>query len=167
MGPEPPKPIPEDEEPEQLELAMDGEANGTIDGRNTEEPKSSPAPEASSSKNESVPPPSSDAPKTETDPTKATHTDNAKSEEVSASTDGENTPSGPSNAQDTDQAKAKVEEELPKQEVAESKDWLELPMLEKLDTLYLLTEWQFENTIRVRTIMKSNDENASWVSRLH
>ncbi|OCH94876.1 hypothetical protein OBBRIDRAFT_884431 [Obba rivulosa] len=44
----------------------------------------------------------------------------------------------------------------------ESKDWLELPMLEKLDSLHLLTEWQFQNPIRLRQIMKDDDEGAHW-----
>ena len=44
----------------------------------------------------------------------------------------------------------------------ESKDWLTLPMLTKLDSLHLLTEWQFHNTNRFRTIMKDDDETAQW-----
>ncbi|KAJ3757319.1 hypothetical protein EV360DRAFT_46251 [Lentinula raphanica] len=44
----------------------------------------------------------------------------------------------------------------------ESKDWLALPMLEKLDSLHLLTEWQFQSPMRVRTLMKSDDDQASW-----
>lgn len=43
------------------------------------------------------------------------------------------------------------------------KDWFELPMLTKLDSLYLLTEWQFQNPNRIRTIMKDDDETAQWV----
>lgn len=46
----------------------------------------------------------------------------------------------------------------------ESKDWLDLPMLVKLDSLHLLTEWQFQNPQRLRTIMKNDDETALWVS---
>ncbi|KAL0954712.1 hypothetical protein HGRIS_003666 [Hohenbuehelia grisea] len=42
------------------------------------------------------------------------------------------------------------------------KDWLELPMLTKLGSLHLLTEWQFHNPTRLRTLMKSDDENAEW-----
>lgn len=49
-------------------------------------------------------------------------------------------------------------------EAEESKDWLELPMLEKLNSMHLLTEWQFQNPHRLRQIMKSDDEYASWVS---
>ncbi len=44
----------------------------------------------------------------------------------------------------------------------ESKDWLTLPMLTKLDSLHLLTEWQFHNVNRLRTIMKDDDEMAQW-----
>jgi hypothetical protein len=44
----------------------------------------------------------------------------------------------------------------------ESKDWLSLPMLTKLDSLHLLTEWQFHNVNRFRTIMKDDDETAQW-----
>jgi hypothetical protein len=45
----------------------------------------------------------------------------------------------------------------------ETRDWMELPMLDKLDSLHLLTEWQFQNVARFRQTMKSDDENASWV----
>jgi hypothetical protein len=44
----------------------------------------------------------------------------------------------------------------------ESKDWLTLPMLAKLDSLHLLTEWQFHNVNRLRTIMRDDDETAQW-----
>ncbi|THH04166.1 hypothetical protein EW146_g10245, partial [Bondarzewia mesenterica] len=50
----------------------------------------------------------------------------------------------------------------PEEEVEESKNWLELPMLTKLDSLYLLTEWQFQNPHRLRQIMKDDDETAQW-----
>jgi hypothetical protein len=43
-------------------------------------------------------------------------------------------------------------------------DWLELPMIEKLDTLHLLTEWQFHNDKRFKQIMKDDGDDASWVS---
>ncbi|KAI0312318.1 hypothetical protein OF83DRAFT_668150 [Amylostereum chailletii] len=55
--------------------------------------------------------------------------------------------------------RASVKDELP---VQESKDWFSLPMLTKLDSLHLLTEWQFQNTQRIRQLMKSDDDNASW-----
>ncbi|KAF4596441.1 hypothetical protein EYR38_007828 [Pleurotus pulmonarius] len=42
------------------------------------------------------------------------------------------------------------------------KDWLQLPMLEKLDSMHLLTEWQFQNPTRLRQIMKTDDEAATW-----
>lgn len=48
----------------------------------------------------------------------------------------------------------------------ESKDWRDLPMLVKLDSMYLLMEWQFQNPMRLRTLMRSDDENASWVRLL-
>jgi hypothetical protein len=48
----------------------------------------------------------------------------------------------------------------------ESKDWLSLPMLTKLDSLHLLTEWQFHNVNRLRTIMKDDDETALWARML-
>ncbi|KAJ7017514.1 hypothetical protein C8F04DRAFT_1085451 [Mycena alexandri] len=51
-----------------------------------------------------------------------------------------------------------VEEEEPE----ESRDWLDLPMLAKLDSMHLLTEWQFQNATRLRTMMKSDDEDATW-----
>lgn len=57
-----------------------------------------------------------------------------------------------------------IKEESPPKE--ESKDWLDLPMLVKLDSMHLLTEWQFQNPIRLRTIMKSDDETATWVRPL-
>ncbi|KAG5637972.1 hypothetical protein H0H81_002416 [Sphagnurus paluster] len=44
----------------------------------------------------------------------------------------------------------------------ESKNWLDLPMLTKLDSMHILTEWQFQNALRLRTLMRSDDENASW-----
>jgi hypothetical protein len=44
----------------------------------------------------------------------------------------------------------------------ESKDWLSLPMLTKLDSLHLLTEWQFHNVNRFRSIMKDDDDTAQW-----
>ncbi|KAJ7719379.1 hypothetical protein B0H16DRAFT_1606869, partial [Mycena metata] len=47
-------------------------------------------------------------------------------------------------------------------EPEESRDWLDLPMLAKLDSMHLLTEWQFQNATRLRTMMKSDDEDATW-----
>ncbi|KAJ7677324.1 hypothetical protein B0H17DRAFT_1079375 [Mycena rosella] len=48
------------------------------------------------------------------------------------------------------------------EEQQESLDWLDLPMLTKLDSMHLLTEWQFQNPTRFRTLMKSDDEDATW-----
>ncbi|TBU25180.1 hypothetical protein BD311DRAFT_517968 [Dichomitus squalens] len=48
------------------------------------------------------------------------------------------------------------------EEEEESKDWLQLPMLEKLDSLHLLTEWQFQNPYRLRQLMKDDDDMANW-----
>lgn len=49
------------------------------------------------------------------------------------------------------------------EEGQESKDWLDLPMLAKLDSMHLLTEWQFQNPTRLRSLMKTDDEDATWV----
>ncbi|KAH9481522.1 hypothetical protein JR316_0006049 [Psilocybe cubensis] len=43
-----------------------------------------------------------------------------------------------------------------------SVNWFDLPVLTKLESLHTLVEWQFQNPIRLRTIMKSDDELASW-----
>jgi hypothetical protein len=42
-------------------------------------------------------------------------------------------------------------------------DWFQLPMLAKLDSLHLLTEWQFQNPTRLRTLMRNDDDLATWV----
>ncbi|KAJ7573887.1 hypothetical protein C8J56DRAFT_980774 [Mycena floridula] len=47
-------------------------------------------------------------------------------------------------------------------EQQESRNWLDLTMLEKLDSIHLLTEWQFHNPTRVRTLMRDDDEGALW-----
>jgi hypothetical protein len=44
-------------------------------------------------------------------------------------------------------------------------DWLGLSMIQKLDSMHLLTEWQFQHPMRLRTLMKSDDEDASWVGQ--
>lgn len=46
----------------------------------------------------------------------------------------------------------------------ESLDWLDLPMLIKLDSMHIVTEWQFDSPLRFRTLMRSDDDTASWVS---
>lgn len=43
-----------------------------------------------------------------------------------------------------------------------AKDWLDLPMLVKLDSMHLLVEWQFQNPMRLRNLMKFDDEGATW-----
>jgi hypothetical protein len=43
-------------------------------------------------------------------------------------------------------------------------DWLDLPMLVKLDSMHALIEWQFQKPLRLRAIMKNDDEVAEWVS---
>ncbi|KZS99930.1 uncharacterized protein LAESUDRAFT_667344 [Laetiporus sulphureus 93-53] len=55
-----------------------------------------------------------------------------------------------------------IVELTPPRDDGESKDWTELPMLAKLDSLHLLIEWQFQNPMRVRSIMKDDDEGAQW-----
>lgn len=47
----------------------------------------------------------------------------------------------------------------------ESKNWLDLSMLEKLDSLHLVTEWQFQNPHRLRSLMKDDGDHGLWVSR--
>jgi len=44
------------------------------------------------------------------------------------------------------------------------KNWLDFSMLVKLDSMHLLAEWQFQNPMRLRSIMKDDDETAQWVS---
>lgn len=45
----------------------------------------------------------------------------------------------------------------------EPKDWFELPLLTRLDSLHLLTEWQFQNPHRLRQFMKDDGDAAQWV----
>ncbi|KAF7312177.1 DALR-1 domain-containing protein [Mycena indigotica] len=45
----------------------------------------------------------------------------------------------------------------------ETKDWLDLPMNTKLDSMHCVAEWQFNNPTKLRTLMKSDDEEATWV----
>ena len=44
-----------------------------------------------------------------------------------------------------------------------SVDWFDLPVLAKLDSMHLVTEWQFQNPTRLRMLMRSDDELATWV----
>ncbi len=46
----------------------------------------------------------------------------------------------------------------------ESKDWADLDMLEKLESIHMVMEWHFQNPLRIRGIMRSDDDYASWVS---
>jgi hypothetical protein len=49
------------------------------------------------------------------------------------------------------------------EEQEESRDWLELPMLTKLDSMHSVSEWQFQNPTRLRTLMRSDNDDATWV----
>ncbi|TDL14421.1 hypothetical protein BD410DRAFT_797206 [Rickenella mellea] len=42
------------------------------------------------------------------------------------------------------------------------KDWVELSMLEKLESLHTLMEWHFQTPTRLRSMMRSDDEQATW-----
>lgn len=42
-------------------------------------------------------------------------------------------------------------------------NWLQLPMLSKLESMHTLIEWQFQHPMKLRNIMKSDDELALWV----
>lgn len=53
-----------------------------------------------------------------------------------------------------------VEEELQQ----ETRDWADLSMLEKLESIHMVMEWHFQNPLRLRGIMRSDDDAASWVS---
>ncbi|KAH7919365.1 hypothetical protein BV22DRAFT_1023125 [Leucogyrophana mollusca] len=55
-----------------------------------------------------------------------------------------------------------AEEAEQRDEPEKSLDWLDLPMLAKLDSLHILQEWQFQNPHRLRTLMKDDDESAQW-----
>ena len=44
-------------------------------------------------------------------------------------------------------------------------DWFKLSMIQKLDSIHLLAEWHFQHPMRLRTLMKSDDEEASWVGQ--
>ena len=50
-----------------------------------------------------------------------------------------------------------------KSEKDTSIDWLHLSMLTKLESMHTLIEWQFQHPMRLRNIMKSDDELALWV----
>ena len=42
-------------------------------------------------------------------------------------------------------------------------NWADLSMLDKLTSIHTVMEWHFQNPLRLRSIMKSDDEYASWV----
>ena len=44
-------------------------------------------------------------------------------------------------------------------------DWFGLSMIQKLDSMHLLTEWQFQHPMRLRTLMRNDGEDASWVGQ--
>ncbi|KAF7316997.1 DALR-1 domain-containing protein [Mycena chlorophos] len=77
------------------------------------------------------------------------HSEGGPSDAPSAGPDPELEPEPEQNGQD-----ASKEEE--------TKDWLDLSMLEKLDSMQQVTEWLFHNPMRLRTLMKSDDEDATW-----
>ena len=54
-----------------------------------------------------------------------------------------------------------IEEESP----PETRDWADLSMLEKLESVHTVMEWHFQNPLRLRGIMRSDDDTASWVSQ--
>lgn len=45
----------------------------------------------------------------------------------------------------------------------EAKDWIDLSMLDKLESIHTVAEWHFQNPSKLRQIMRSDDEDASWV----
>ncbi|KAH6913234.1 hypothetical protein BKA70DRAFT_1558612 [Coprinopsis sp. MPI-PUGE-AT-0042] len=49
-------------------------------------------------------------------------------------------------------------------DVPQTVEWSELDMNQKLDAMHTLVEWQFQNPLRLRQIMKSDDDLASWRS---
>ena len=54
----------------------------------------------------------------------------------------------------------------PDPDAPELRDWHDLSMLSKLDSMNLLIEWMFYNPYRIRSIMRDDDETAQWVSFL-
>ncbi|KAJ8456834.1 hypothetical protein ONZ45_g18560 [Pleurotus djamor] len=67
----------------------------------------------------------------------------------------------PTTSNSSDEPSMAVPESVEEPEVL-AKDWFKLSLLEKLDSMHLLTEWQFQNPTRLKQVMKSEDENASW-----
>ncbi len=58
-----------------------------------------------------------------------------------------------------------LEQPSPENVERESNNWFKLSMIQKLDSMHLLTEWHFQHPMRLRTLMKSDDEDASWVGQ--
>lgn len=80
--------------------------------------------------------------------------------ELSESKDERETPSGGNVS--TERASA-AHPQTSGFEETRPQDWLDLPMLSKLDSLHTVAEWQFHNVNRFRSTMKSDDDYASWV----
>ncbi|PFH53210.1 hypothetical protein AMATHDRAFT_1625 [Amanita thiersii Skay4041] len=70
-------------------------------------------------------------------------------------------PSGSDTVEKDDPSK-KIAGQVSDKNCTRSRDWFELPVLEKMDSMHLLTEWHFHHPMRLRSIMKSDDETASW-----
>ena len=49
-------------------------------------------------------------------------------------------------------------------EASELREWHDLPIISKLNSMNLLIEWMFHNPHRIRSIMRDDDETAQWVS---
>ncbi|KAI5119001.1 hypothetical protein M0805_004411 [Coniferiporia weirii] len=47
-------------------------------------------------------------------------------------------------------------------EVNPTKNWADLTMLEKLESIHTVIEWHFQTPLRLRTVMRSDDDVASW-----
>ncbi|KAF4614064.1 hypothetical protein D9613_007673 [Agrocybe pediades] len=63
---------------------------------------------------------------------------------------------------DTSSRASQVPTPMEVQEEEKTRNWFDLPVREKLESMHTLVEWQFQNPTRLRTIMKSDDEFASW-----
>lgn len=108
------------------------------------------------------------------------HTPQANAVENEASTAEPSSPAAPENAAheetevqeekeklrepshaDTAKTEGDVIEDTTPQD--ETKNWLDLPLLTRLDTLHLLTEWQFQTPHRLRTFMRDDGDAGHWV----
>jgi hypothetical protein len=75
-------------------------------------------------------------------------------------------PGPPSTRHETEEppsAEDNQEQDEDDKAVAQAVEWSDLDMNQKLDAMHTLVEWQFQNPLRLRQIMKSDDELASWV----